>query len=128
MVIIMKNLTILLGFFLCFTIVADDHKDKEQTMKDRFVSNPNYLMSFKECKEIKDGVSGLLEMSESTWIQIEEDPENEDKWLEAAYLVEMASNYSKIYNIWCKDMINHRMKMRKMAEMKNQKKAKKEDN
>ena len=28
-VIIMKNFTIILSFFLCFMLVADDHKDKK---------------------------------------------------------------------------------------------------
>jgi hypothetical protein len=39
----------------------------------------------------------------------------------------MAANYSTIYNVWCKDMINHRMKMRMMSEKKKGKKEK-EDN
>ena len=34
------------------------------------------------------------------------------------------ANYSTIYNGWCKDMINHRLKMRKMSEKK---KGKKDD-
>ena len=37
-VIIMKNFTMILSFFLCFTLVADDHMDKEKTMKDRFMN------------------------------------------------------------------------------------------
>ena len=61
-VIIMKNFTIILSFFLCFTLVADDHKDKKETMKNKFMNNPNYLMDFKECKELKDGVFGLLSL------------------------------------------------------------------
>ena len=50
----MKNFTMILSFFLCFTLVADDHIDKKETMKDKFMNNPNYLMDFKECKEMKD--------------------------------------------------------------------------
>ena len=126
-VIFMKNLIIIFSFFLCFPAVADGHKDKEKTMKDKFMNNPNYLLDFKTCKEVKDGVSGLLSLGDSIWKEIELNPENEEKWLEVSVLADMAANYSTIYNVWCKDMINHRMKMRKMSKQK-KKKGKKEDN
>ena len=96
-------------------------------MKDKFMNNPNYLLDFKTCKEVKDGVSGLLSLSDSIWKEIELDPENEEKWLEVSVMADMAANYSTIYDVWCKDMINHRMKMRKMSEKKKGKKEK-EDN
>ena len=38
----------------------------------------------------------------------------------------MAANYSTMYQVWCKDMVNHRLKMRKMAGMKDKDKDKKE--
>ncbi len=123
-VIIMKNFTMTLSFFLCFTLVADDHIDKKETMKDKFMNNPNYLMDFKECKEMKDGIFGLLSLGDSVWKEIELNPENEEKWLEVSILADMAANYSTVYDVWCKDMINHRMKMRKMSEKK---KGKKDD-
>ena len=123
----MKNFIVLFGFFLCLTVVADDHKDKEKAMKDKFMNNPNYLLDFKTCKEVKDGVFGLLSLSDSIWKEIELNPENEEKWLEVSITADMAANYSTIYNVWCKDMINHRMKMRKMSEQQKQK-GKKEDN
>ena len=123
----MKNLIIIFCFFLCFPVVADGHKDNEKAMKDKFMNNPNYLLDFKTCKEVKDGVSGLLSLGDSIWEEIELNPENEEKWLEVSVLSDMAANYSTIYNVWCKDMINHRMKMRKMSEQK-KKKGKKEDN
>tara|TARA_B100000945_G_C20102823_1_gene466682 strand:- start:214 stop:585 length:372 start_codon:yes stop_codon:yes gene_type:complete len=123
----MKNFIVLFGFFLCLTVVADDHKDREKAMKDKFMNNPNYLLDFKTCKEVKDGIFGLLSLSDSIWKEIELNPENEEKWLEVSITSDMAANYSTIYNVWCKDMINHRMKMRKMSEQKKQK-GKKEDN
>ena len=126
-VIFMKNLIIIFSFFLCFQVVADGHKDNEKTMKDKFMNNPNYLLDFKTCKEVKDGVSGLLSLGDSIWKEIELNPENEEKWLEVSVMADMAANYSTIYNVWCKDMINHRMKMRKMSEKKKGKKEK-EDN
>ena len=123
----MRNFIVLFGFFLCLTVVADDHKDREKAMKDKLMNNPNYLLDFKTCKEVKDGVFGLLSLSDSIWKEIELNPENEEKWLEVSITSDMAANYSTIYNVWCKDMINHRMKMRKMSEQKKQK-GKKEDN
>ena len=123
----MKNFIVLFGFFLCLTVVADDHKDREKAMKDKLMNNPNYLLDFKTCKEVKDGIFGLLSLSDSIWKEIELNPENEEKWLEVSITADMAANYSTIYNVWCKDMINHRMKMRKMSEQKKQK-GKKEDN
>ena len=123
----MRNFIVLFGFFLCLTVVADDHKDREKAMKDKLMNNPNYLLDFKTCKEVKDGVFGLLSLSDSIWKEIELNPENEEKWLEVSITADMAANYSTIYNVWCKDMINHRMKMRKMSEQKKQK-GKKEDN
>ena len=120
----MKNLIVIFSFFLCFAVVADSHKDSEKTMKDKFMNNPNYLLDFKTCKEVKDGVSGLLSLSDSIWKEIELDPENEEKWLEVSVMADMAANYSTIYDVWCKDMINHRMKMRKMSEKKKGKKEK----
>ena len=122
----MRNFIVLFGFFLCLTVVADDHKDREKAMKDKLMNNPNYLLDFKTCKEVKDGVFGLLSLSDSIWKEIELNPENEEKWLEVSITADMAANYSTIYNVWCKDMINHRMKMRKMSEQKKQK-GKKED-
>ena len=111
----MKNFTMVLSFFLCFTLVADDHMDKEKTMKDRFMKNPNYLMDFKECKKSKM-YKRITIFKRLDLERIELNPENEEKWLEVSVLADMVANYSTIYDVWCKDMINHRMKMRMMSE------------
>ena len=50
-------------------LAADDHKDKKETMMDKFMNNPNYLMDFKECKEMKDGIFGLLSLGLKRVIQ-----------------------------------------------------------
>ena len=39
----MKNFTMTLSFFLCFTLVADDHIDKKETMKDNEISEHENL-------------------------------------------------------------------------------------
>ena len=84
-------------------------------------------MSFKDCKETKDGILGLMALNESIWNEIEKDPENEEKWLEVSIVADLAANYSTIYDVFCKDMINHRMKLRMMADKKKKNKNKKDD-
>ena len=114
----MKKFLLITCFFVSSVLIADDHETSEKSSTDRFTNNPNYLLSFKECKETKDGVAGLLALTESVWKEIEANPENDEKWMEVAILADMAANYSEIYDVWCKDMIAQRMKMRMMAEKK----------
>jgi len=114
----MKKFLLITCLFVSSFLIADDHETSEKSSIDRFTNNPNYLLSFKECKETKDGVAGLLALSESVWKEIEANPENDEKWMEVAILADMAANYSEIYDVWCKDMIAQRMKMRMMAEKK----------
>jgi len=114
----MKRFLLITCLFVSSFLIADDHETSEKSSTDRFTNNPNYLLSFKECKETKDGVAGLLALSESVWKEIEANPENDEKWMEVAILADMAANYSEIYDVWCKDMIAQRMKMRMMADKK----------
>ena len=114
----MKKFLLITCLFVSSFLIADDHETSEKSSTDRFTNNPNYLLSFKECKETKDGVAGLLALTESVWKEIEANPENDEKWMEVAILADMAANYSEIYDVWCKDMIAQRMKMRMMAEKK----------
>ena len=123
----MRNFFLIIGVFLSVGILADDHKPNEKSAKDRFANNPNHLMDFKECRELKDGIGGLLALNDSIWKEIEMNPENEEKWLEVAVFADLAANYSEIYDVFCKDMIAQRMKMRIMADKKNHKHHKKEE-
>ena len=84
-------------------------------------------MDFKACKEMKDGIGGLLALSDGIWKEIEMNPENEEKWLEVALVADLAANYSEVYDVFCKDMIAQRMKMRIMADKKKHKHHKKEE-
>ena len=68
-----------------------------------------------------------MALNESIWNEIEKDPENEEKWLEVSIVADLAANYSTIYDVFCKDMINHRMKLRMMADKKKKNKNKKDD-
>ena len=123
----MKNFFLIVGVFLSVGILADGHKPNEKAAKDRFANNPNHLMDFKECRELKDGIGGLLALNEGIWKEIEMNPENEEKWLEVALVADLAANYSEIYDVFCKDMIAQRMKMRIMADKKKHKHYKKEE-
>ena len=111
----MRNLFLIIGVFVSIEMVADGHKSSEKSAKERFADHPNHLMDFKECKETKDAIGGLLALSDGIWREIEVNPENEQKWLEVSLIAELAANYSEVYDVFCKDMIAQRMKMRKMA-------------
>ena len=123
----MKKYIFISGIFLSLNVLADDHMATKKNMKEKFMENPNYIMSFKDCKETKDGILGLLALNESIWNEIEKDPENEEKWLEVSIIADLAANYSTIYDVFCKDMINHRMKLRMMTDKKKKNKDKKDD-
>jgi hypothetical protein len=123
----MKNLLLIIGVSVSAAVVADGHKASEKSAKDRLSDHPNHLMNFKECKEMKDGIGGLLALSDGIWKEIETNPEDEEKWLEVALVAELAANYSEVYDVFCKDMIAQRMKMRMMADKKKHKHHKKEE-
>lgn len=119
----MKRLLIL-TMLTCIVpfIFADHHEDKKS--KKQKMNNPNYLMSFAECKEIKEGIGGILSMSDGIWKEIEKNPEDEKKWGEVIALSDLASNYSTVYDVWCKDMINRKMKSQDKAKKKMKKEEK----
>ena len=118
----MNKILIVPMLFFSLIISADNHNKSDKNVKERMQNHPNILLSYKECKETKDGIGDLLRAADSVWKEIEMYPENEKKWAEATVLSDLAANYSTVYDVWCKDMINKRIKMR----MKAAKKAKKD--
>ena len=111
----MKNLLALVVIIsMSSNIFADHHKEGDKPKKE----NPNHLMSFKSCMETKAGIGWFLSAADDVFDDIkvngkEKDKSwNDEKWIEAMALADLASNYSTVYDVWCKDMINHRMKMR----------------
>ena len=124
----MKILVLIIGTCFSLSAITDGHMDSKKNKKEKFMDNPNYLMSFKECNETKEGIAGLLALNESIWKDIEANPENEDKWIEVSLIGDLAANYSTIYDVFCKDMINHRMKLRMMADKKKKKDKKSNNN
>ena len=123
----MRNFFLIIGVFLSVGILADGHKPNEKSAKDRFANNPNHLMDFKECGELKDGIGALLALNNGIWKEIEMNPEKEEKRQEVALVADLAANYSEIYDVFCKDMIAQRMKMRIMDDKKKHKHKKKEE-
>ena len=108
----MKKISALIIAFSMFgSLYADDQKKEKR-------EHPNKLMSAKECMETRDGIGWLLESADSIFNDIEQNGMKKDKswndkkWAEAITLSTLASNYSIVYDVWCKDMINHRMKIR----------------
>ena len=99
----------------------DENIEMSGKAKERMMNKPNYLMNRKECKEVKDGVAGLLLMSDGIWKEIKKDPEDKDKWAEVMALSSLASNYSNIYDVWCKGSANLGMKKMKIKAKKYQK-------
>ena len=108
--------------------ILDANMEMSGKAKERMMNNPNYLMNRKECKEVKDGVAGLLLMSDGIWEEIKKDPEDKDKWAEVMALSSLASNYSNIYDVWCKGLTHHGMKKMKIKAKKYQKNKKDKDN
>ena len=121
----MNKLLLLVVPFLSVILLADNHKGSIEKNRNSLMDHPNYLMNFNECKETKDGIAGLLSLSETVWEEIEMNPENEEKWLEVVLLSDLIGNYSTVYDVWCKDMINKRVQMRMMAAKKKMKAGKK---
>ena len=101
--------------------ILDENIEISGKAKERIMNNPNYLMNRKECKEVKDGVAGLLLMSDGIWEEIKKDPEDKDKWAEVMALSSLASNYSNIYDVWCKGSAHLGMKKMKIKAKKYQK-------
>jgi len=102
-------------------INLDENMEMPGKTKERMMNNPNYLMNRKECKEVKDGVAGFLLMSDGIWKEIKKDPEDKDKWAEVMALSSLASNYSNIYDVWCKGSAHLGMKKMKIKAKKYQK-------
>ena len=100
---------------------SDKSMDMSGKAKERMMNNPNYLMNRKECKEVKDGVAGFLLMSDGIWKEIKKDPEDKDKWTEVMALSSLASNYSNIYDVWCKGSAHLGIKKMKIKAKKYQK-------
>ena len=122
----MKKITALIIAFSMFgSLYADDHKKEKR-------EHPNKLMSAKECMETKDAIGWFLESADSIFNDIEQNGMtkdkswNDEKWANAIALSALASNYSTVYDVWCKDMINHRMKIRMHSSHKEHMKEKKQ--
>ena len=106
------------------SLYADDQKKEKR-------EHPNKLMSAKECMETKSGIGWFLGAADDVFEDIKKHGDSKDKswndkkWADAIALSALASNYSTVYDVWCKDMIDHRMKMRIHGSHKDHMKEKK---
>ena len=107
------------------SLYADDHKKEKR-------EHPNKLMSAKECMETKSGIGWFLGAADSVFDDIKKHGDskdkswNDEKWADAIALSALASNYSTVYDVWCKDMINHRMRVKMHDSHKGHMKEKKQ--
>ena len=92
-------------------IIIDENMEMPVKTKARVMNNPNHLMGFKECKGVKDGVAELLVSADVAWKEVQKDPTNKEQWGKADFLSGLAANYSTVYDVWCKEMVNKRVKM-----------------
>tara|TARA_B100000497_G_scaffold37123_1_gene43506 strand:- start:150 stop:578 length:429 start_codon:yes stop_codon:yes gene_type:complete len=109
-------------------IKLDEDMKMSGKTKERMMNNRNYLMNRKECKEVKDGVAGFLMMSDGIWKEIKKNPEDKDKWAEVIALSNLASNYSNVYDVWCKGISHHGIKKMKIKAKKYQENKKDKKN
>ena len=107
------------------SLYADDHKKEKR-------EHPNKLMSAKECMETKSGIGWFLGAADGIFEDIKQYGDskdkswNDEKWADAIALSALASNYSTVYDVWCKDTINHKMRMKMHDSHKGHMKEKKQ--
>ena len=116
-----KTLLAIFAITFSSSLIADQQKTGDK-QKDTRMHHPNDLLSIKECKETQVAVGALLFLAEVSWKEIENNPENEEEWAKAGFVGELSANYSTIYDVWCKDMVNKRVKMGMTKKKKESKK------
>lgn len=55
----------------------------------------------KECNEISAVIDFLLSTTPNLWIDLEKNPDNNEKALELSWTVDLAANYATIYKAFC---------------------------
>jgi len=120
-----KITTLIIAFSMFGSLYADDHKKEKR-------EHPNKLMSAKECMETKSGIGWFLGAADGIFEDIKQFGDSKDKswkeekWADAIALSALASNYSTVYDVWCKDTINHKMRMKMHDSHKGHMKEKKQ--
>ena len=57
--------------------------------------------SNKACKDISDTVDFILGLTPEMWKDLEKNPEDKEKALEISWAVDLAANYTTIYQAFC---------------------------
>lgn len=109
----MKNLlTLIMVISMSSNLAADHHKNDKKLKKQ----NPNKLLDTKACKETKEGIGWLLGAADKVFDEIKEQGKNKDKawndemWMKASFMSNLAANYSTVYDVWCKSEARNKMK------------------
>ena len=55
----------------------------------------------KECKGISEVIDFLLSLTPQMWKDLEKNPEDEEQALEISWAVDLATNYTIIYQAFC---------------------------
>ena len=57
--------------------------------------------SDKTCKDISKAIDLLLSLTPQMWKDLEKNPEDKEKALEISWAVDLAANYTTIYQAFC---------------------------
>ena len=55
----------------------------------------------KECNEISAVIDFLLSTTPNLWVDLEKNPDDNEKALELSWTVDLAANYTTIYEAFC---------------------------
>ena len=55
----------------------------------------------KACKDISDVIDFLLSLTPQMWKDLEKNPEDEEQAVEISWAVDLAANYTTIYQAFC---------------------------
>ena len=59
--------------------------------------------SSKDCSGISMGIDYLLSLTPDIWDKLKEDPDDEEVAMELSWVVDLASDYTVIYEAFCED-------------------------
>jgi len=55
----------------------------------------------KTCDEISEAIDFLLSLTPQMWKDLENDPEDKEKALEISWAIDLAANYTTVYQAFC---------------------------
>lgn len=67
------------------------------------VSAEKKRYSSKDCSGISMGIDYLLSLTPDIWDKLKEDPDDEEVAMELSWVVDLAADYTVIYEAFCED-------------------------